>query len=546
MSGKLAEALVRAGVNAADAYDVEEELGLRKEGSVNLTATTSSDGGIAPLRRGATMPVGSRRVYASADRMSDLISWLKPVHMPVLDPKMFIGMTPITSGAMTISHDPTVGEFSGSSIKVAISAAGNFAARLPMPLASEQGVSEAKVKAGGAVHHRIMCDDWSKVTRLYISLTQDAGVTNYWLGSIINSGKSNFAMGNPAYSSRWNNVWRTLALQSKDYIKQGVPEAWGYDSRYFNTDGVYFAAITTGAVNLWIDRIYSPDWPVGVVTPIFDGWYREAQAIAVSDFQPRGWGCGGSANTVGQGSYFPTYSELKAMSDLGFDVFAHGHALGGSSASPMPSGIVATTYAPILAHQRRALAAAGCDSTGLRWHQWLQNLGQGAFDVAAHLRLHGIDAARADTIDGEAGVDPFNSAYTLSMIADSTWVSKRGRYNRSHIAWYNNIGIGANYDAAPIDPAKPTLVKEVEYAAKTGQKLTAYTHRILGSPTANDVSPEFYAAHRDDLAARERSGDLLILNPTDVERLTYWRSGDVYMRWDGEWVYRHDPTKIAF
>lgn len=47
MSGKLAEALVRAGVNAADAYDVEEELGLRKDGSINLTAANSSDGGVA-------------------------------------------------------------------------------------------------------------------------------------------------------------------------------------------------------------------------------------------------------------------------------------------------------------------------------------------------------------------------------------------------------------------------------------------------------------------------------------------------------------------
>lgn len=45
MAGKLAEALVRAGVLAADAYDIEEELGLRKDNSVNLTATLS-DGGL--------------------------------------------------------------------------------------------------------------------------------------------------------------------------------------------------------------------------------------------------------------------------------------------------------------------------------------------------------------------------------------------------------------------------------------------------------------------------------------------------------------------
>ena len=51
MAGKLAEALVRAGVLAADAYDIEEELGLRKDNSVNLTATLSS-GGIGKISIG--------------------------------------------------------------------------------------------------------------------------------------------------------------------------------------------------------------------------------------------------------------------------------------------------------------------------------------------------------------------------------------------------------------------------------------------------------------------------------------------------------------
>ena len=54
MAGKLAEALVRAGVLAADAYDIEEELGLRKDNSVNLTATLSDGGvgsGSAPSRQ---------------------------------------------------------------------------------------------------------------------------------------------------------------------------------------------------------------------------------------------------------------------------------------------------------------------------------------------------------------------------------------------------------------------------------------------------------------------------------------------------------------
>ena len=70
MSGKLAEALVRAGVNAADAYDVEEELGLRKDGSVNLTATTSSDGGIRSPWDVQEISTSGHVVYSALPRLN--------------------------------------------------------------------------------------------------------------------------------------------------------------------------------------------------------------------------------------------------------------------------------------------------------------------------------------------------------------------------------------------------------------------------------------------------------------------------------------------
>lgn len=58
MAGKLAEALVRAGVLAADAYDIEEELGLRAEGSVNLTASIPSSGGVGLIGEKIEIPPG--------------------------------------------------------------------------------------------------------------------------------------------------------------------------------------------------------------------------------------------------------------------------------------------------------------------------------------------------------------------------------------------------------------------------------------------------------------------------------------------------------
>ena len=510
-----------------------------------LTATTSAQG-IGNRRRGVSAETGQWRGYIAADRLADLQNWLRPIHMPILQPQAHIGMTPIVSGLLTVSHDPTVGDFSGSSLKLDVSAAANDTARIPIPAALEQGVSARPVKAGGAVHIRVMCDDWSKLTRLYISLTQDGGSTNYQLGIIINASKSPFGLANPAYAAQWNNKWRTIVLQSKDFIKQGSAAAWGVTNRYYSTDGVMVSVISTGPVKLWIDRIYSPDWPIAVVTPIFDGWYESARNAAINDYLPRGWGCGGSANTVEAGGIYPTYAQLKQMSDSGFDVFAHGHQLSGPSAAPMNAAVTEAAYGQILAAQRRAMLGAGIDPMTMRWHQWLTNAGNGAFDVAAHLKTHGINAARADTIDGEWGFDPYNLTYSSGTIYDSTWASRRGRFNRGFFASYDNLAQGANYDAAPVNASRPTLSSEIDYACKTGQKVLSYDHQILDSPSAFDVSTAYHAARVSDWAAREKRGELLVLNPTDVERLTYWRPGDVFMRWDGEWVYRDDPTRIAF
>lgn len=516
-------------------------------GSHHGLVTYQASPGGGNRNRGTVVRAGDVVSGLPSGRLAELLSWMRPTHLPILQPQEHIGMTPITSGVLTVSHDPTVGDFSGSSIKLAFSGAGTVTARMPLPAAAEQGVSARPRRAAGAVHYRVMCDDWSKVTRLYLSLAQDGGTTNYWLGSLINAGKGPFAMMNPTYAARWNNVWRTLVLQSKDFTKQGTTAAWGRDARYYDgIDGIFISAVSTAAVNIWIDRIYSPDWPCAVITPIFDGWYESGRTAALNDYLPRGWGCGGSANTVEQGTIYPSYADLKAMSDAGFDVFTHGHTLSGAVAAPMSSSVAEAAFGPILAAQRRALAGAGVNPVGVRWHQWLQNIGRGTFDVAAHLKSHGIEASRGDTIDGEWGIDPFNTTYTSSLIAPGSWVARRGRFNRGFLQSYFNIAQGGAYDAAAVDPTRPTLASETDYVCDTGQIITCYDHQILAEPSSVDVSIDFHRARVADWESRERAGELMVLNPTMVELLTYWRPDDVVVRWDGEWVYRHDPTKIAF
>lgn len=91
-----------------------------------------------------------------------------------------------------------------------------------------------------------------------------------------------------------------------------------------------------------------------------------------------------------------------------------------------------------------------------------------------------------------------------------------------------------------------TLKKTFDYVKKTGLVMHPYFHQILDAPGAYDVGPDFYRAWIADTETSVAAGESIVIKPTDLERLTYWRSGEFFMRWDGEWVYRHDPTKIAF
>lgn len=80
----------------------------------------------------------------------------------------------------------------------------------------------------------------------------------------------------------------------------------------------------------------------------------------------------------------------------------------------------------------------------------------------------------------------------------------------------------------------------------THQPVTMYTHAITESPSVFDSTPRAAAGWIAHMESEERAGNLLILNPTTLEYLTFWRPGETFMRWDGEWAYRHDPTRIAF
>lgn len=515
-----------------------------------VVAVTSPGGGIP--KRGTVVTTGNGVSGLPAGRLQELLSWLKPVHLPILDPAQFIGMTPVVMNNVTVSHAPGAGDYSDGAIRVSTAAAEtNKSALLPLPVRIEKGVKDRPVRAAGAVHIRLKCADWSQVTRLYISLCQNDGFANRRFAVVIGDPKSRHGTTNPAFSGRWNAQYRTIALPSSSFSASGAPTQWGYGGRYFEgITGVFFTLTTTAAVTIDIDRIYSPDWPVGIVTPIFDGWYQSGREMVMREFLPRGWGAGGSQNAVEAGGIYPGYADLRQMSDLGFDVFAHGHDVDGSG-NPigMTTGVTAARYAQVLSQQRAALAGAGVSPDGMRWHQWLQNTSSNAgFDMAGLLKRQGIDACRRPCSDGEWGIDPYDTTYTQDILwsDDATWLPMAGRFNRIMQQAYENIPQGADYDHPGSNTTRPTLKKRMDYVALASQPLCPYNHNILDTPGPFDVSTAFgrdWVAHMDEL---DKAGKIVVTNPTTLEYLTFWRPGDVYMRWDGEWVYRHDPTRIAF
>ena len=168
-------------------------------------------------------------------------------------------------------------------------------------------------------------------------------------------------------------------------------------------------------------------------------------------------------------------------------------------------------------------------------------------DIVKVLKNQGINAGRGEPNDSEFGCNPQNTTYIseTTVVGPTTFVSARGRFSRQYAGGHLS-GANVDYFAARTDPKVLTIREGLEYTAMTTQVLSMFDHEIMDNPTQFDVATvqmQNRIAHMEEL---ERAGKIMILNPTDLEELTYWRPGEVFVRWDGEWVYRHDPTKIAF
>ena len=124
-------------------------------------------------------------------------------------------------------------------------------------------------------------------------------------------------------------TYGTLVMQSRDFTKHGAASDWGYRRNTWK--------ISTESLSARFRPLLSIS---GLTASILrTGPAQSSRRFSTAGIPRREIvktnsaervGAGGSANTVEFGGIYPTFVDLKEMSDLGFDVFCHGHQLSGS------------------------------------------------------------------------------------------------------------------------------------------------------------------------------------------------------------------------
>lgn len=521
------------------------------DGLTPLMVTTNSDQGVE-IALGAAKRAYPRAegIAVSANRakrramIRDMLTWCRPVRKSILDPRQYGGMTNLTGNNLTVSYQSGLGGFYDKSIRAYLAASGSGTVNIPIAAASESAMIGGSVSAGPDLRIAIRCDDWTKISALEAHFCQNGGTTDRRDALLVTNGKTQWGATDPTYSSAWNNKWRTLSLHAATCIKQGNAAEWGTTTRYYNITSVRILVISTASVTIDIGRIDSEEWPVGIVVPMLDGSYDTAVQRAIPDFLGRGMGCGGSIHTM----TLDKDPDAQAVADMiaaGLDVVPHLHGITAGVAAGMAGVHTLQAAEKFLLEQVQRINGFTRDKVIYAFHY--QNKGQmsDTSDYAQVLRRMGIVSTRGNVADAEFGVNPDNATYNSLGNYYQTWAPQRGRYNVYPMQLYNNISNSANYDGPALNTAKPVLRDYVASAAIGKTQCWAYGHEIVDSPTSSDNTPAFWSGFVADCLARQATGDVVVLGPEEATILTYGRTDDIVLRWDGEWVYRHDPTLIA-
>lgn len=530
-----------------------------------VQAVTSPGGGIAyPVTRnpgGGPIPLNE----------------LLPTHRPILNPEA-INPATITAAAGVVATiaDSAAGEFYRKDLVLTMAGVTALGyTTFPIPT----DYYGTKAKLGFHNHFRVWCDDWSKITEFAI-WPYFAGQNDRAPMALVEVGSSSYGCTDPNFAARWNGKYRTMQVNAPDRgIPNGTVPAWGTGNGTpadAEIVGFRLQIQTSGACVLKINRAYSSQWPIGAFTLIGDGAYRGFREHALSAFRQRDWRGGVSLfEDAENNAVLPSLSDLRQFSDAGWDIFPHMRSL--ESGAPNAGALAGTETPAVLEASWRAISNRIRDNTsakqaGLRFIQFLQGSGRsnvaGGVFTAQELGRFGVEVARTQVVDSEWGVDPFaaqppyrRNTPARPLLRDGVtrcginagwntgWIPKWGRYNYfsgqlySHPSGVSTPEIRDTYEGS-------LLQMMVERAAMYGSTTMQFTHDIVPldgvQPTEYNSGLNQWRALLADLDSHVRAGKLLVLSPSELASVTYLRPGDVFVRWDGEWVYRHDPTRIAF
>lgn len=333
MAGKLAEALVQAGVIAAVAYDIEAELGLRAEGSVNLTASIRSSGVVAKAGD-VTISRPEQLFDGSAD---GYVTWAA---------KNMQGIT-FSGGARA----PSTKEITSDGVRVVSAMRTDSTNDYYDIVLPDLWATRALPRNMSIIAYS---PDWSAVAEIgYYAATSGFAkfVQARWVST---NGTAN------AGSALAGSGWRTLFKGTDEFTLSGSPD-FAVDQFVSHKLRVTQTLNRSSEIKFYLVRVDDKDVPtISIVSDDgYASWYSEATPL----LNARGLKASIAviADRVGYSGTFMTWDQLRAWNASGHNCVTHGVRNGLNSLlnyTTIPEMVADATW------NRDQIRANGCDVGG--------------------------------------------------------------------------------------------------------------------------------------------------------------------------------------
>lgn len=456
------------------------------------------------------------------------------------------GATVPTGIVMTTEDSPN--EFGGKVLKFTMAGAVS-AKTVTIPIKTDL---VGYPKALPNVHFRMQYSDLT--TRLYAGLGNDAAAANrfYWIIVEAATTKTSYGNQGPDRATRWVDQYRTYTCDPyRNKYTYGSPATWNETAPEFEVRALHFSISCSGPATIYLSRVYSPEWDKARLIVQGDGGYQSF-CDELGD-KMLGAQMPGVLSVLGR-DRFPASNEcladdLRRYQNAGWDIIQHVSAV--PTLTSILAGTTADQLTEYLARGDSAFDAFGCRR--VRHASQYQNTNEKTTtltDYSTVLKKFGIVGARGKVNDPEFGVQPWNdltSLWNLDLVTVTPqfYVPPNGKYNRYYHTGgqYGSFALKDNYEGSTVE----TLINRCVAGKELGW---VYFHQFYGSseaPPADSNNTTKYAAEFfSAISALRDAGLLETVSLSRLEASTYSRPGPVFLRWDGEWVYSSDSTKIAF